>query len=241
MAQLERGEEKKRRLITTLRQRPMLLVALTLVVGLLAGSALFGVLQAVDAGGIEIERVNLRSDDTADDAEATSKGQREAGESDDKNDEEVSSPQGDVIVVDVAGAVESPSVVQLREGDRVQDAIDAAGGLSSDADVSSVNRAAKLVDGQQVYVPHEGEDISTRASGSASGGASSVTSGSSLVNINLANVEELDTLPGIGPSTAQSIVDDREANGPFASPEDLMRVSGIGEKKFEKLKASICV
>ena len=241
MAQLERGEEKKRRLITTLRQRPMLLVALTLVVGLLAGSALFGVLQAVDAGGIEIERVNLRSDDTADDAESVSEGQRGAKESDEESNTETTLPEGDIIVVDVAGAVVSPSVVQLHEGNRVQDAIDAASGLAGDADVTSVNRAAKLVDGQQVYVPHEGEDISTRASGSASGGASSVTSGSPLVNINLATVEELDTLPGIGPSTAQSIVDDREANGPFASPEDLMRVSGIGEKKFEKLKASICV
>ena len=61
------------------------------------------------------------------------------------------------------------------------------------------------------------------------------------MNINSAGTDELDALPGVGPSTARAIVEDREANGPFAMPEDLMRVSGIGEKKFAKLKSSICV
>ena len=107
-----------------------------------------------------------------------------------------------------------------------------------------VNRAAKLQDGQQVYVPRMGE-----AGGGGSGavapdvGASAqgAATADGPVNINRASESDLDALPGVGPSTARAIVEDRDANGPFSTIEDLMRVSGIGEKKFEKLKSSICV
>lgn len=154
---------------------------------------------------------------------------------------------GATIVVDVAGAVCAPSVVTLGEGARVGDAIEAAGGFSEDADAARVNRAARLQDGQQVRVPHKGEagagsdvGFDSTSDGVVEPTVRPIESGA-LVDINRAGVDELDELPGIGPSTARSIVEDRELNGPFNSIEDLMRVSGIGEKKFQKLKNSICV
>ena len=105
-----------------------------------------------------------------------------------------------------------------------------------------------LTDGQKIIVPKEGEELpSTGMTGGASGAGTGSTGSlatdtvSSPVNINTAGVDELDTLPGVGPSTAQAIVKDREEQGPFTSIEDIMRVSGIGEKKFENLRDLICV
>lgn len=147
------------------------------------------------------------------------------------------------VVVHVDGAVVNPGVYELRsEIPRVGDAVDAAGGLVEGADTTSMNLAAPLGDGQKVHVPLQGEVASAEA-GDAAGSvtAGSSDGGSSLVNINSATVEELDSLPGVGPSTAAAIVEDRDANGPFSSPEDLMRVSGIGEKKFAKLRDHVCV
>lgn len=144
-----------------------------------------------------------------------------------------------LLVVDVAGAVNNPGVYELKDGSRVAAAIDAAGGLAPEADVSGINRASKLVDGQKIYIPLAGE--SSAASGAANSASTDANASSGLVNINTASLEELDALPGVGPSTAQAIIDDRTQNGAFASIEDLLRVSGIGEKKYEKLKASICV
>lgn len=147
------------------------------------------------------------------------------------------------VVVHVDGAVVNPGVYELRsEIPRVGDAVDAAGGLVEGADTTSMNLAAPLGDGQKVHVPLQGEVAPAEAgdaTGSALAGSSDV--GSSLVNINSATVVELDGLPGVGPSTAAAIVEDRDANGPFSSPEDLMRVSGIGEKKFAKLRDHVCV
>lgn len=145
--------------------------------------------------------------------------------------------------VHIDGAVVAPGVYELTgEHPRVNDAVMAAGGLTGDADTTALNLAAALSDGEKVHVPRQGEVMASGqtslgpASGS-DGGASS----SGVININTATAEELDSLPGIGPSTAAAIVEDRERNGPFASPEDLMRVSGIGEGKFSKLKDQIRV
>lgn len=156
----------------------------------------------------------------------------------------VTPPQ--VIVVHVDGAVAAPGVYELGEGHaRVTDAVAAAGGLVDGADTASVNLAGRVTDGQKVYIPREGEQVAANASSSqgsgdaSSSGASATPSG--LVNINTASAEELDALPGVGPSTAAAIVEEREANGPFSSADDLMRVSGIGEKKFAKLKDHVCV
>lgn len=140
-------------------------------------------------------------------------------------------------MVHVDGAVVSPGVYELSFGSRVCDALDAAGGLAEDADTSQINLAAEIADGEKVYIPREGEVVTNVGTSQAGTNASD----SGLVNINTATVEQLDTLPGVGEATATAIVKDREQNGAFTSPEDLMRVSGIGEKKFERLEGLICV
>ena len=140
------------------------------------------------------------------------------------------------VYVYVTGAVANPGVYSLDEGLRVCDAVEAAGGLAEDADASTVNLARVLSDGEHIDLPTKAEVETALAQGTAGGAAAS-----SLVNINTADASALETLSGVGSATAQAIISDREQNGPFSTIEDLMRVDGIGEKKFAKLKDSICV
>lgn len=140
------------------------------------------------------------------------------------------------VYVYVTGAVANPGVYSLDEGLRVCDAVEAAGGLTEDADASTVNLARVLSDGEHIALPTKAEVETALAQRSAGGAAAS-----SLVNINTADASALETLSGVGSATAQAIISDREQNGPFSTIEDLMRVDGIGEKKFAKLKDSICV
>lgn len=142
------------------------------------------------------------------------------------------------VVVDIDGAVKNPGVYRLDPESRVGDAIDAAGGVLEGADVSSINRASRIVDGQKVFIPLGSDAASAPGSGAA---PVAVDSPAGLVSINTADAAALDGLDGIGPATAAAIVEDRDANGPFTSLEDLMRVSGIGEKKFAALKDQICL
>ena len=135
--------------------------------------------------------------------------------------------------------VESPGVYELPGDARANDAVLAAGGLAQDADTASLNLAAPLTDGEKIHVPTVGESVGQGAGPSAEPSGGNDVDGP--ININTADVEELDELPGVGEATARAIVEEREANGPFSSPEDIMRVSGIGEKKFARLEAMICV
>lgn len=163
--------------------------------------------------------------------------------------------QGTTLVVHVAGQVHRPGVYELPSGARVIDSLEAAGGALGSAATQALNLARPLSDGEQVLVPSEEEvangtfaaQMTGSGNAAASGGVGS-TSGigasagaGTKVNINTADVSALDTLPGVGPSTAQKIVADREANGPFSDPEDLGRVSGIGPKKLEQLKDLVSV
>lgn len=158
------------------------------------------------------------------------------------------------LVVQVVGAVAVPGVYTLEEGQRVIDAINAAGGMSGDASQASVNLARQLQDGEQIYVPTIEEAQSgltasplaagaTYASGASASGSASASSGTAggLININTATEEQLDQLPGVGPSTAKAIVDYRTQNGRFSSIEDIQEVSGIGESKYSKICGLICV
>lgn len=151
---------------------------------------------------------------------------------------ESTAPAGE-IVVHVAGAVFTPGVYHLPADSRVADAVAAAGGGLATAALDSLNLARILSDGEQVYVLTTEQAASGAPSPGTGGGAGPVDTGAGAegrVNINTASATELEELPGVGPATAQKIVDEREANGPFAAPEDLMRVPGIGEKKFESLR-----
>lgn len=142
----------------------------------------------------------------------------------------------------VTGAVLRPDVYRLPPGSIVKDAIEAAGGPTHDADLVSINLAQELADQQRLYVPRVGE---TDAPPPVTGGEPTPPSrGGALdlkVNINTASLEELDTLPGIGPVIGQSIIDYRESNGPFNSIEDIVLVSGIGDATFNKIKEDITV
>ena len=141
----------------------------------------------------------------------------------------VRAPATAQLVVDVAGAVRQPGLYHLAAGTRIADAVAAAGGATAKADVTLVNLAAPLADGEQVLVP-------ARGSASSAGGTPSPTA---PLDLNSANAEELDALPGIGPATAQKIIDYRQAHGPFRSLDELEGVPGIGPSKVEQLKGLV--
>ncbi|OGO39770.1 MAG: hypothetical protein A2Z04_01155 [Chloroflexi bacterium RBG_16_57_9] len=145
------------------------------------------------------------------------------------------------LLVHVTGAVLRPEVYALPEGSRVKQAIEAAGGPAPDADVDRLNLALVVRDGMQVFVPRQGEAAAGAPAGPASGSMPVPGLSAGPININLATVEELDSLPGIGPAIAQRIVEDRTANGSFKKPEDLKRVRGIGDALFNQIKDRIVV
>jgi competence protein ComEA len=146
-----------------------------------------------------------------------------------------------LVRVYVTGAVVHPDVYQLPSGSIVKDAIQAAGGATVEADLVRINLAQELRDQQQIHVPRIGEaKVLPVATDSQSQPARPVTP-SAMININTAGAEELATLPGIGPALAQRIIDWRTANGPFATIADITKVSGIGDKIFERIKDHITV
>ena len=159
------------------------------------------------------------------------------------------SPGGKVsahIAVHVAGAVTRPGVVELPAGSRVIDAVETVGGGLADADLDRLNLAAKLTDGERVYVPKVGQpdpgvvpDVagSSATAGGSSGGA---TSGGKL-NLNTATQAQLEDLPGIGPTYAQAIVAERQRRGGFKSVNELRSVRGIGDKRFAELAPLVTV
>jgi len=173
---------------------------------------------------------------------------------------EAASDKAKDLLVHVAGAVAKPGVYQLPHGSRVIDAVNQAG-PAAEAELDSLKLASPVTDGQTIYVPMKsstqtgsmvagsppGSPVSSAGTGrnaftSQTGvkpfSAATVTG---LVNINTADQSQLDTLPGVGPSLAQRIIQYREINGPFKAIEDLKDVSGIGDKNFEKLKDRVTV
>jgi competence protein ComEA len=144
------------------------------------------------------------------------------------------------LVVHVIGAVPRPGVYEFAEGSRVEDAIQAAGGLLAQAEVSFINLAAPLEDGQQLDIPFK-DGAPPSGPFSEEPLATQNANQSELININEASLDELDTLPGIGPTTAEKIIEYRELNGPFQNIEDIMNVSGIGPATFEEIEDLITV
>ena len=148
---------------------------------------------------------------------------------------EVSTTQVVVIFVDIKGAVKNPGVYQMKAGDRVKDALDAAGGLTGEADSQKVNLAQRVEDQMVIVVPKVGEE----ATEIPAGGTSKEASKDGKVNINTATVEELKTLKGVGEKKAEAIIEYRKKNGSFKTKEDLMKVRGIGKKLFESFQERI--
>lgn len=145
----------------------------------------------------------------------------------------------------VNGAVNNPAVYAIPADSIVQDAILAAGGFAPNANSVLVNLALPVVDGMQILVPEEGVAATAPLAPVLSPGGGNITipgtDSSSLININTASTEELDKLPGVGPSTAQKIISYRESNGLFASIDDIKNVSGIGDAMFNDIKELITV
>ena len=168
-----------------------------------------------------------------------------------ENEQSESSATDDIsddIYIDVGGAVVTPKVVRLKAGSRVFEAIDAAGGVSKTGVTKYINMAAVCEDGEKIYIPTESEisqDDKNQVITSSAGYTGELGSGAGIsggkVNINTADSEELQTLNGIGPSMAARIIQYRDDNGKFGSVDDLLNVSGIGEKTLAKFAADVCV
>lgn len=234
MAQREHHERVKRmdRWAEKLLGHKAVVVAILVVIAAASGLAMASF--SSRSSGVSFEHSD----------EASASDVRGSGDASPDDESSAKSSSAAEAYVDVDGAVVRPGVYRLKDGARVSQAIDAAGGLTVEADVTGLNRASKITDGQKIYVPTVGEQQAAAAVGGAESSAATTPgagSSSGLVNINTASAAELQTLSGIGPSMAQSIIDDRSKNGPFASVDDLMRVSGIGEKKLAKIKDCICI
>jgi competence protein ComEA len=145
-----------------------------------------------------------------------------------------------VLYVHVLGAVQRPGLYTLAAGSRVVDAVGAAGGMTDDAEQSGVNLARLLNDGEQLVVPHVGDPVQQPQAPGPGGQAVGAPPGGK-VNLNTATEAELDTLPRVGPAMAAKILAWRAENGRFTSIDDLMNVSGIGQKTFDGLKDLVTV
>jgi competence protein ComEA len=138
------------------------------------------------------------------------------------------------VVVDVVGAVRRPGLYRLSQGSRIADAIARAGGSTAKAALAQVNLAAPLADGEQVVVPIRGRVGAALPSAGGSAGASGAAA--APVQLSTATLEQLDTLPGVGPVTAQKILDYRTKHGAFSSVDELDAIPGIGPKRLEQLR-----
>ncbi len=211
------------------RRQAYVYVALALVVAVLGARYLLSPHAAASAGGQSV--LGMASSAPSPSSSSTPSS--------------LASPQE--LVVYVCGAVSRPGVYHLAPGARVADLLAAAGGARPKAALQAVNLAAKLLDGQQVVVPLRGATGSTVTAVAGAAGSTTATAGSSgtgaaaPVDLNTATLEQLDALPGVGPATAQKIIDYRTANGGFKSVDDLKNVSGIGDAKFATLQPLVTV
>ncbi len=150
------------------------------------------------------------------------------------------------VIIHIAGAVKNPGVYHLKSTDRIVDAVKIAGGAIEEANLDSINLASLLKDGQKIIVPYKtysetGEEINTNIYNYVESVYSSSVSTSAKININTANANMLQTLPGIGPVLSERIIEYRNQNGLFGMIDDIKDVSGIAEKKYEGIKDLICV
>ena len=146
-------------------------------------------------------------------------------------------PTDKPVVVYITGAVPRPGVYALPQGARVQDAISAAGGFLAEAEKTQINLAALLEDGEKLDIPY----LEGASPVLPTPGATVIAASTELIDINIASQAELESLPGIGPTTAQKIIQYREENGPFINAEDIINVSGIGPGTYERIKDLITV
>ena len=156
----------------------------------------------------------------------------------------------DIVIIHITGSVKNPGIVKLKEGSRIEDAIEAAGGLTENADITKVNLAYIVEDGTKIKIPSASEEdigdddiIDSKSGDNIIIEENTISSNNSTqtININKATDKEFETLPGIGPSLASKIIEYRNQNGKFGSIEDIKNVNGIGDSKYEKIKNLITV
>lgn len=156
----------------------------------------------------------------------------------------------DIVIIHITGSVKNPGIVKLKEGSRIEDAIESAGGLTENADITKVNLAYVVEDGTKIKIPSASEEdigdediIDSKSGDNIIIEENAVPSNNSIqtININKATEKEFETLPGIGPSLASKIIEYRNQNGKFESIEDIKNVNGIGDNKYEKIKDLITV
>ena len=135
------------------------------------------------------------------------------------------------IFVYVAGEVKNPGVIQLEEGARVDEAVNKAGGITEMANLTNINLAKVVEDGEKIYISNQNEEIILEENQKSS----------VKININKASISELQSLNGLGPAMAQKIIEYRKSNGPFKSLDELKNVSGIGDNKFKELESQITI
>ncbi len=147
------------------------------------------------------------------------------------------------IAIHIIGAIKQQGIVKVNKGSRISDVIEAAGGITDDADLSKINLAYMVEDGQKIYVPNINDkpEVENILEGAGENVIENGNQELGKVNINTASQTELETLNGIGPSTALKIINYRKENGEFKKVEDIKNVPGIGESKYDSLKDSICV
>lgn len=161
-----------------------------------------------------------------------------------ENDNKELEEESNQIVVHITGEVENEGIIKIEEGARISDVIENAGGVTKEADLSKINLAYTVQDGQKIYVPsiNDKEEIETVTDNAGENVIQSNENNvkNERININTANQTELETLNGIGPSTALKIINYRNENGKFEKIEDIKNVPGIGDAKFENIKDNIC-
>ncbi len=230
-----------------LSQQQLIAVAAVVVLAIVSAVVLIGIISAGTSESFD------RSHNQADSTQGVTVAENQQHTEEDKVTDQPgadhkikeASPQ---MMVHVDGAVKSPGLYALQMANpRVNDAIQIAGGLTEDANGQGINLASPVEDGQKIYIPKKGEEpppeIPQPEQNKATSNKQTNTKRDkkTVVDINRATVEELTKLQGVGEGLAQRIVADRQKNGPFKTTEDLMRVSGIGQKKFDQLKDNIRV
>ena len=152
--------------------------------------------------------------------------------------------QENFIIIHITGEIKTPGIIKIKENSRLADAIEAAGGLTENADINKINLAYIISDGQKIYIPNINDKTEDYVNSEAGNGViieNMESNNKKLVNINTATQAELETLTGIGASTALKIINYRKENGKFNNIEEIKNVSGIGGAKYEVIKNNICV
>lgn len=216
----EKNSNHKISVQTTIKWRTFILLFLILTLG---------------TGCRKEEKIYLDGGRSVSQKEESQNKESQKEDSDKDSDKNADAKQNNGIFVYVCGAVNQPGVYELESGKRICDALEAAGGLREDAAAESLNQAQPVSDGQMVRVPVMGEEEQSQDGTSAAG----VDDG--RININTASVQSLMQLPGIGESKAEAIIAYREEHGAFSAVEDLMKISGIKEGVFQKIKDSVTV